>query len=88
MDPSDIRYILGLTKLTLLQNELQEMVDSLSYTILRLTNLCPLMKTLERDLQIPNYASYSSHLEKAKELLSLGRESIETLRDESYTRPT
>lgn len=86
MNPSDITYIQALTRRELLYIELGKMQDYLLVMTSRLTSLQVSMKTLGKDLQIPNYDSCSSLLETAKELLSRGNGNIGELRQRFYDR--
>src|ERR1700680_3808710 len=81
MDPSDITYILALTRHDLLLYELEQIEAQLSVMTSRLSNLPHLMKTLEKDLQIPTSDSSNSLLLEVRESLSLGRVRILRLLD-------
>src|ERR1700733_9062708 len=78
MDPSDIRYILALTRRDHSRIELAQIAEQLSAMTSRLSSLLYLTKTLETDLQIPASDSSNLRLLKAKESLCHGREDIET----------
>ena len=78
MDPSDIKYVLALTRRDLLLYELRAMRDSLSATISKLSNLHLWMKTLERDLPTLNSDSSNLALSRALQSLSLGKGNIES----------
>src|SRR6266446_4386014 len=88
MDESDIRYILALTRLDHLRNELKEIRHSLSVTTSRLLKAQALTKMLGTDLQIPEYGLSSSLQSAAVESLCRGREDIETSLARLYELPT
>ena len=88
MDPSDIKYVLALTRRDLLLYELRAMRDSLSATISKLSNLHLWMKTLERDLPTLNSDSSNLALSRALQSLSLGKGNIESALEEYCIPPT
>jgi hypothetical protein len=85
MDPSDIRYILALTRLDHLRIEYPETRAQFLATISKLTSQRASMRTLETDLQTPASASFSSLSREDVQLLYLGRELIEALLKEYYS---